>query len=282
MKIKSLLVSNFRGYDREVKVGFKDLSVLVGKNDIGKSTLLEALDCFFNEGKGCVKIDRDDINKQRASSGEFEIMIAIEFEDLPESIVIDATNSTTLRGEHLLTTDGTLLVVKRFPNAGKERVFIRANHPTAPICKDLLQKKKEQLQRLLDENAIQCSNRNKNAEMRAAIWGSQSDLQEQTIEIEISKIDAKAIWEQIKKYMPHFSLFQSDRKNSDGDNEVQDPMKYAIKEILDDSDIRTKLDDVAEKVKERLGEVSARTLEKLREMNPDVASSLNPKIPEPA
>ena len=57
MKIKSLKIKNFRSYKNETKINFGDLNVFVGKNDIGKSTILEALDLFFNEGSGVVKLD---------------------------------------------------------------------------------------------------------------------------------------------------------------------------------------------------------------------------------
>ena len=63
MKITKIKLENFRSYKSEVAVDFSDLTVFVGKNDIGKSTILEALDIFFNEGKGTVKIDKEDINK---------------------------------------------------------------------------------------------------------------------------------------------------------------------------------------------------------------------------
>lgn len=57
MKIKSIKLKNFRSYKEEIKIDFCDLTAFVGKNDIGKSSILEALDIFFNEGKGAVKID---------------------------------------------------------------------------------------------------------------------------------------------------------------------------------------------------------------------------------
>ncbi|HAC22050.1 MAG TPA: ATPase, partial [Porphyromonadaceae bacterium] len=44
MKLKELKIKNFRGYKDEVCIEFKDLTVFVGQNDIGKSTVLEALD----------------------------------------------------------------------------------------------------------------------------------------------------------------------------------------------------------------------------------------------
>src|SRR5690606_3396872 len=89
----------------------------------------------------------------------------------------------------------------------------------------------------------------------------------------------KTIWENLQGFLPQYSLFQSDRKNSDGDSEVQDPLKEAVRQILGDPAIVLMLSDVAQKVEDRLGEVSASTLEKLREMNPSVADSLSPIIP---
>lgn len=64
MRIKSLAISNFRSYYEEVKINFLDLTAIVGKNDIGKSTILEALDVFFNNGKGIIKLDEDAKNEK--------------------------------------------------------------------------------------------------------------------------------------------------------------------------------------------------------------------------
>ena len=61
MRITSLTLRNFRRYRNETTITFDDLTVLVGKNDVGKSTILEALDIFFNDGTGCIKIDKDDV-----------------------------------------------------------------------------------------------------------------------------------------------------------------------------------------------------------------------------
>lgn len=51
MKIDSMKISNFRGYAKNTEIKFNDLTVFVGKNDIGKSTVLEALDIFLMKGK---------------------------------------------------------------------------------------------------------------------------------------------------------------------------------------------------------------------------------------
>ena len=85
MKLIKLKIKNFRGYKDEVSVDIDNLTVIVGKNDIGKSTILEALDVFFNEGKGIVKLDKDDINKSSLVEGNKDIYITAVFTDLPES-----------------------------------------------------------------------------------------------------------------------------------------------------------------------------------------------------
>jgi predicted ATP-dependent endonuclease of OLD family len=278
--MKTARLKNFRSYKDEVSIDFCDLTAFVGKNDIGKSSILEALDIFFNEGKGLVKIDKDDINKQAASEGNTEICISVCFEELPANIIIDTTNETTLDSEYLVNSSNQLEIIKKYPNAGKEKIFVRAYHPTNPQCKDLLQKKDTELRAIIDRQEIQCHDRTKNAVMRAAIWNHYNeDLQLAEIELDVTKGDTKSIWDKLQSYLPLYTLFQSDRKNSDGDSEVQDPLKEAVKQILNNDELRQTLSEIACEVETKLKEVSDRTLEKLREMNPDVANSLNPIIP---
>lgn len=50
MQIKSVIIENFRGYQTRQTIAFDQLTAFVGKNDVGKSTILEALDIFFNDG----------------------------------------------------------------------------------------------------------------------------------------------------------------------------------------------------------------------------------------
>ena len=281
MKINKIKIKNFRSYKDEVEIEFGDLTAFVGKNDIGKSTVLEALDIFFNENKGVIKIDKDDVNKQALADSDTETIISVCFEELPTNIVIDSTNQTTLQAEYLLNSTNQLEILKKWSSGAREKVFVKANHPTNDNCKELLQKKNIELKKIINDNSITCDNQATNAVMRAAIWQHFSlELQLSEIEIDVTKSDTtKSIWEQLKKYLPLYSLFQSDRKNSDGDDEVQDPLKEAVKQILNETALRTKFDEIAMEVKSKLQDVATRTLAKIQEMNPEIASSLNPVIP---
>lgn len=280
MKIKTINIKNFRSYKDEVEIEFGDLTAFVGKNDIGKSTVLEALDIFFNDSKGVIKLDKDDVNKQALADGDTETVISVCFEELPTSIVIDSTNQTTLQDEYLLNSNNQLEIIKKYSNGGKEKVLVKANHPTSNNCKDLLQKKNTELQKIIKDHTVTCSNQTINAVMRTAIWQHfSSDLQLQEIEIDVTKGDTKSIWDKLQTYLPLYSLFQSDRKNSDGDDEVQDPLKEAVKQILNDTALKAKFNEIATEVKTKLQDVASRTLAKIQEMNPEIASSLNPVIP---
>jgi len=283
MRITEIRLKNFRSYRGETVIPIQNLNVFVGKNDVGKSTILEALDIFFNENKGVVKIDREDVNKLALANAENEIIICVIFDELPERLVLDATNETTLVSEYLLNSVGRLEVVKKYPNGSSSaKVFVKAYHPTHEICADLLQKKQNDLRKIIREQGIDCEDQTRNAIMRSAIWNHfHGELQCEEREIDVTKGETKDIWDKLKIHMPLYSLFQSDRKNSDGDSEVQEPMQFAVSQILKNPELQNTLDGVAEIVTQKLIEVAEITLAKIREMNPEIADSLTPVIPSP-
>lgn len=281
MKVSKVKIANFRSYSDELCFEFNDLVALIGKNDIGKSSILDALDIFFNEGKGVVKLDKGDINKKCSDAENEDIRISVVFKDLPDRIIIDNSNETSLDDEYLLTQENKLEIIKVYPKAGKEKIFIKAYHPSNPNCSNLLQKKQSELQKIIDSLEIKNVDKTKNACMRKAIWKYYENcLDLKNVEIDLTKFDEKSRWDQIKRYLPIYSLFQSDRKNQDGDSEIQDPMKLATQEILKDNSIVNSLQQVAGKVTKRLQEVANETCIKLAEMNPEIAQTLRPVIPD--
>lgn len=286
MRLHSFKIKNFRTYKDEVEITFEDLTSIIGRNDSGKSTILEALDIFFNENKGRIKIDRDDLNKESEQEGSTELIFSACFSNLPKSLILDDSYPTNLEKEYLLNSDGLLEVIKKYnltktitPNT-KQPIFIKAIHPTNINCKDLLSKKNTELQKIIKDNQISCENNSINSVMRSAIWNHYSnELELETTEIDVTKGDSKTIWDKLSYCLPLYSLFQSDRKNTDGDGEVQDPLKEAVKQIIAEKDIQEQFEIIAQKVKDKLEDVSNRTLDKVKEMNPEIASTLKPRIP---
>ena len=274
MKLVSVTLSNFRGYGDPVRIPISDLTAFVGRNDVGKSTILEALEVFFNNE--AVKIDPSD---RCVRVGDRAVEIACEFDQLPENVIIDTMSETTLAEELLLNTRGNLEIAKRYDCSGakaKESVFARAVHPTEVKSKDLLQKKNAELKITATNLGATAEDARSNASLRRAIRDVIPDLQLQEVLVPLDKEDAKQAWEVLKKQLPAFALFQSDRQSKDDDGEVQNPLKAAIVEAI--ALVEHEMDRIRDTVQEYALKVASRTLDKLRELDPTLASQLTPQF----
>lgn len=152
MRLKTVSIKNFRCYRQEIVASFESLTTFVGKNDIGKSSILEALEIFFNNET--VKIEQGDAN---IYGGDSTVEITCEFADLPPTLSLDAGADTSLADEYLLTTEGTLKIKKVF-DCGKKtpsvEVFIVASHPTASGVANLLELKEKELQQIIKASGL--------------------------------------------------------------------------------------------------------------------------------
>ncbi len=274
MKLKELKLRNFRGYKDLVTIEFESLTAFIGKNDAGKSTVLEALEIFFNNSS--VVCEREDLS---IGAEDPNIEITCIFNDIPQSITLDTSSETNLKDEFLLNLSGELEVKKTFKATSakpKPNIFIVCNHPTAEPYNNLLELKRAELKRLALTLNIPSDtyNANNNASLRKAIWNNAEDLNVQLNEILVDKEDSKKIFESLEKFLPIYSLFQSDRPSKDNDKEVTDPMNLAIQQAL--RELNTEINKIKEEVKNKALETANRTLGKLREMDSELASALTP------
>ena len=277
MRLEKVKLKNFRSYQNEVVIEFKEITTLIGKNDIGKSTVLEALEIFFNNST--VKISSKDVN---VHSADKKVEISCLFSGIT-SVSIDSTNVTDLREEYLLNEDGLLEVKKVFNCSLKtpsEEVFIHGLHPNLELENHLIQLTTAKLKAIVEKYGIELStveDKRVNADYRRAIFNHFSDASKSLQDISLVK-ETKTLWDKIKVQLPIFTLFQADRSSSDGDAEVQDPMKIAIKEAL--SEVAAELEDIKDKVVKHTMNVTGATLEKLKEMDATLAESLIPQFSE--
>lgn len=282
MEISRVYIENFRGYENRISIEFGELTAFIGKNDVGKSTILEALDIFFNNGKNLCKLDKEDIHISKKS----EItVIGVCFKNFPEKLVVDAAVETSLQSEYLLNNHGELEIQKVYKNGNTtaKDIYIMANFPKNTVCRDLHSKSVAELKSLIDELQLDVTDRRTSSVMRKAIFESLTgniDFEEKSISA--NKEGGKHFWKQIENYFPIYELFQSDRKNIDQDNEIQNPMKVLIKEILSDSSIREQLDDIYDKIVSESQKLANQTIEKLAEMNSEIAEELNAEFEQPA
>lgn len=282
MKIKSLYLKNFRAY-RDVKVEFdEDLNVIIGQNDIGKSTILEALDIFF--GQEVIKIDITDYNIQ---ADENYIEIGVEFiVDDDFELIIDTTNKTKLNDEYLLNENGFLEILKIYNvsngKISKEKVYIKAKYPSI-YDTPLINLKINQLQNKLESIKEEINNydkidRRKSAQIRQALYNHDIDDTTEFIvaDIDLQKEDGKNIWNALQKELPLYFLFQSDRENKDSDGDIQNPLKSATKQIV--SEVEDKFKEIKEEIETKLEEIGNETIEKMKDMGLSIAKNLKPVV----
>ena len=143
------------------------------------------------------------------------MLIGCVFTDLPrENIVLDESASTTLRDEFLLNAEGDLEIHKVFDLSSskiKESVYAIAMHPAKPKTDDLLLLKNPELKKRMKELKIEdkAVDERSNPSIRSAIWRSERPLALSLKQIPLDKEDCKAIWENIEKWMPLYTLFRS-------------------------------------------------------------------------
>lgn len=281
MKLIGLSIKNFRCYQEEIEVSLDNLITFVGKNDIGKSSVLEALEIFFNND--AVSIEPGDANVRSESK---KVEITCEFSDLPGSLTLDATAQTSLADEYLLTQSGSLKLRKVFDCSTKKpgcEIFILANHPTTEGVGNLLELKEKELQVLMKAKGLVGPLKG-NPAMRAALWHAAGDLALGEVAIPASKgkEDSKKLWEQIEAHLPIFALFQSDRSSRDSDDEVQNPMKAAIAAAI--SEVQEDIARIQLKVQEKAEAIARSTHAALKGIDPSLASELTPEFipPTPA
>lgn len=276
MKLECVKLRNFRGYKTETSIPISNLTAFIGKNDAGKSTILEALEIFFNNKS--VFCEKDDLNINAENN---KIEISCIFSKLPDEIIIDVANPTTLQEEYLLNNENKLEIKKVFTATTakpKPKTYIICNHPTVDNGNDLLTLKRAALRTRANNLDIQADeyNANCNSSIRQAIWQNLGELQLSPIELLVDKEDTKKVYETIKSYLPLFALFQSDRQSKDDDKEVSDPMKIAVQQAL--SELNAEIEYIKDQVRNKAVETANRTLEKLQEMSPELASQLIPEF----
>lgn len=275
MKLVGLTIENFRCYEGPTSVRFNDLTALVGRNDVGKSTLMEALGIFFD----VIKPDKDDACK---SGDPKKMRIVCEFSNIPSRIIVDTNFETTLAAENLLSPTGTLIIQKTYNGSlgtpTLTSINALAEHPTAAGYNDLLSLKKTDLAKRASDLGVNLDDIDKrvNSLVRNAIWGSCDNLQKNNVEVSLDAEGGKQVWASLQPYLPTFALFKSDRASTDQDAEAQDPLKAAIREAC--KVVEADLQAIQSYIETEVKKIAEATVEKLREMDPSLAETLNPVI----
>lgn len=271
MKLVKCRIENFRSYEN-VEFNFSDLSVIIGKNDVGKSTLFDALDIFFENNKA----SEDDVNIN-SSENQFSITCFFKIESEMQ-INIDSSDSeqtqTTLESEYLLNQEGLLQIKKIWEKGKLSKTYIVCNYPTN-WEKPLITLKIQELRKLLSKESE--VNQNIKKEIRNFLFSQEAlNFIEQEIDISTKETDIVSIYSKLKDKMPNLLLFKADRTNTDKDNEITQITKAITQNAI--SEIEQKFNDMKENILSDIKDFANATLERLKSFDKDIVKDLTPDI----
>ena len=287
MNLIGLKLKNFRRYQNISFDLSKNLHMIVGMNDIGKSTIFDALDIFFNGNNAFSKLSLQDLNHDAFLANDKIIKITCIFSiDKNEKVIIDSQYEVNPKDEYLLNKDGNIEILKEYNcevKTIKPKIYLKSYLPNC-INVDILTKKQTELKNLLDSlcpNSV--ADRRINSEMRLAIYSHlinenpNSIFEEKLIDTS-SILNDKDFYTNLEKSMPDFYLFKADRENNTSDSEIQNPLAIAVKDVLSSDEIKGKLREIQTIVENRVNEVNQATIEQMQKFSSRIGSSLKANI----
>lgn len=282
MRLTRIILHNYRCYAGDVEMSIEDLTCIIGRNDVGKSSIMEALDAFFNDSPA--SINKSDLTVS-ALENDQRIEITCFFSDLPVEMILDSSASCNLDEEGLLNSDKELEIKRVWDCSGKtlsKSTFLHCNYYDDIEADGLLSKKKDTLKSFMQTHGISLlpgGRMTVNRDMRRAIRAhfNMQNRSEKFIKVDGNlgtEDNIKSIWKVISDQLPVYALFKMDRLLSDKDGNIQDPMKLAIEEALRVEEIQQKLRDVEDYVKTYTTKIADETIKKLANFDSKLAERL--------
>ena len=261
MQLIELIIENFQGIEQKTSVKVRDFNVLVGRNDVGKSTILKALDLFLN----------DRTPSQDSSclySGSTKIIIEAVFISERQKIIIDENIETTFEDEELVCENGAVHVRKFWDtqqSKSKAQVSIYRKQYSQ---NDFFLMTESQMLTLCRNQGIdthkangqEFNNTEKRSKLRShlVLNNVATTYCYETLPSSGSN-RAKKVYDALRDVLPRFEFFKADTSLSETDTSIQnyfrDIAKAAIEEFgvepLENAinlQLRTVLDKVAQKI----------------------------------
>ena len=282
MKLERVIISGFRSYRDKITVDISEMTAFIGKNNIGKTSILEALDGFFNS-----TIDADDFSTNNCGK---KILIGCVFSNPPEKIFIADDSYIVLKDEKMLNKDGCFEIYKEWDEfAGRAiltNTYIKSYTAYNKVIKNLIHKNKDELQEILNEFGSEKMPKNKK-NMRKEIYShycrtENSNMRD--INIDLYKCpkgfsplsDGSMVLRSInRKYLPMYTLFRIDQIFQDGSNAIDTSLNYALKSAL--NDFEDELNDIYNKVVGQVHSMAQLATRKFEEKYLDVPLDVIPK-----
>ncbi len=231
--VHSVRAQNFRPFAELEELRLSGLTTIVGRNDVGKSNVLRALQLFFEK----LKIDESDVHD--AASPDADVVVEAVFTDLPETIELESGVTTSLSEELLLGSGGHLRIRKTFRRSklSKPVVSLIVQDFDDDSYSGLAALKEKDLNARCASAGIDVkksgrgiTNKGKREELREKAKQLGIGLCER--ELELSSTDA--LWKTISDLLPEFEVFETDTRLGVGETTFQSQFRPITKMAADE------------------------------------------------
>lgn len=276
MKIKSIKIENYGPFKslQQVKIG--NLSTIIGKNDVGKSFILRALNLFFEKKP---KIEENDVHKE-SDPGD-DVVIEVAFDSLPPHIELEDGIQTTFNEEMLLDENGCLRIKKIFPRDDLTRfqLFLIANDFRDNNYAELVNLKETELNTKCQECNIEAIRSGRGITNKSKREALRQKAEEEHIginlrDINISKNDR--LRKSIEDNFPDFDLFQTDTSLGIGETSFQKEFRPIVYAAAEQEDVQESKNIFTENIKKALQKEIDKIFEYFKQ-HTDVFTSLKVK-----
>lgn len=255
MKLKRVIIENYKGINTPIAINVNDFNCIVGKNDVGKSTILKAIDAFINDNNPVFE-DRNIYNECNI------ISIELQFDCERTSVVIDDSIPVTFEDEELVDNSNLLCITKKWDVSQKTikpKWYIRRKKY---LDGDFVMLVERELKSLCRQYGIDIVEGQGNSDMRNNLreHHRRNDVSFEYADEELpttGQTRPKRILDAIKEHLPNFEYFRADKSLSDSDTAVQKYFKEKaftlLKEQIDTNDIES---SIKNKIGESLSKIS--------------------------
>lgn len=266
MLLRHIHINNLYGVSAEVDIPIRNFNVMVGRNDVGKSTVLKALDLFLNNSTP----SSESSNSRTESS---IVIIDLVFDPDSRKIIIDESISTTFEQEELLDENGNLRLRREWdvsmPKPKPNTFIFRKRY----IDEDFLLLPENKLIKLCEKNNIPTRKANNEEFNNVEKRGKLREL------FENNKIAFEYAWEKlpstgstrakqlndaIKEILPRFEYFKADSSLSEADTAIQNYFRDVAHKAMKEFG----MDNLETSVKEQLVKVLGNITEKINKVVP--------------
>lgn len=264
MRIHSVTAKNFRALKvlREMRLG--PLATIVGRNDVGKSSVLRALDAFFDEKS---KLDESDVHS--GADANEDVIVELSFTDLPTKISLEDGVDTTLAEERLLDEKALLTIRKTFPRTSLDKPTIQliVHDFNAPAFAQLTQLKERELNARCQQVGIDATRSGRGVTNKGKRDSIRTEADKRGIERVTSALQLSSrdeLWKAIRSLLPDFVLFEAETKVGVGETTFQSQFRPIVKSVAEQPEAKKSKEEFEAAIKQALQREIDSVFERLR------------------